>query len=248
MFWNEFLVYKLIVRRPAWALSSQWLNEPRLEWQIVDVVNGGSMGLVIGETFSLRSSNFATLQAVSGGRNLLRVAMTNSEGDLEGSRVVVSSDSQVFESSLGPSTIVVDGHGSVDGGIVAISAKLRNMGMTSQEITPIILIYYSDGSRTSVAGDPLRPLNPNESMEIESEFELPRADPAGIQFIVDWDAGQSVPIDIYPQASGEGSNKIGQLPLRLGGAIMAFIVAWISIPAVVKGLVSAVRRGSSQPR
>jgi hypothetical protein len=134
--WNGAPVNTVLVRRPTWSTR---LSEDWVEFQTVDLVNGGSRGLAQRGRFAIRSTNYPTFGSVRPGANVLSLELSSiGESGADGS-VVISRRSSVLVSNVGPAQLAFSGGGEIHGSELRVDLSGRNSGIS----TPPVRSWWS---------------------------------------------------------------------------------------------------------
>jgi hypothetical protein len=230
--WNDQSAHALLVKTPAWA--KDWLEDQEwIDWQTVDVVNGGSRGLVLGQQFSIKSSNFAPFASVKGGENRIRVRLSTLSGQVpERISVRVSRSSAVVVSRLGPAALEFRAHAQLHDRALTVRVQGENRGIASPPVQAVAIVYYQDGRRISLPSEGRVPgVAADGKFERTFAVELPESRPSAVQIALDWDAGVSAPITVVPGPANERwSAYLGRASI----IIFCVAAAWIGIPATIR--------------
>lgn len=226
--WNGAPAYSILLRQPAWPTR---LSEDWAEFQIVDLVNGGSRELAKGGRFGIRSTNYPTFSSVRPGTNVLSLELSSlgeSVGDVS---VVVSRSSSVLASNVGPAHLAFEGHAEIDGTRMHVDVSGRNSGISTPPVRFVVVAHYPDGTRRGGLTDPIGSVEARASFRANVAYTLPQSEPLAVQLVADWDAGQSRAVLVYP--ANRHSPSFFRRPLALALGLVAFVVAWVAFPAAV---------------
>ncbi|GAB4339235.1 MAG: hypothetical protein Kow0010_27410 [Dehalococcoidia bacterium] len=228
--WNDRGVVQVQVERPPVSTF------PAMEVSTVDLVNGYRLVNEVSPRITASSTNYATYGAIKGGTNTLEVRLDPSFAGGSEFRVTISKRSAIFRDPLGPTKFEVEGEASLDGSNIEARLKGRNTGLPVSPVR-LALAIYSLGSPPQHLSWPLE-IDPGRNrFEAEVSAQLANPQPVEVRAWMEWNGGRSFPVTIWPRR--DGGSALDWVPYAPWTTVVAFVVAWIAVPAAWRRLRAA---------